>query len=173
MVMTAEYENSLDDLVALNGLLDEDRSRGRRQQKVLVFLVGLVLAGWALIWGTPSSSWPLLLFVGAMAAVAFGLGPHLERRALRREVEQAWEESGRHLGAQRLELTHEALVHHSSQGELRRAWVEVDRILLTEDHLFLVWGEQEALVVPARVLGRDALGALAGEAEERWRVSRG
>ncbi len=175
VVMTANYQNDLGDLLALNRLLEAERARGRRNKKLLVFAVGLVLAGGAVGWGAVplSSSWPLLGFVAAMAAVAFTLGPALERRSLDKEVHQTWQASGRHLGHQQLHLTEEAIVHRSSRGELRHAWSEVRRVARTDAHLFLFLGEAEALVVPGRALGADRLTALHHAAEERWRAARG
>ena len=156
-----EYDLTPDDYVAFNVhttlALPETRrqiTQGRLWGAVLMAVVtgvfGLVLAG-----GGPVAP---LVFAALAAATWWVVSPWTLRRGVRRSVERIARTSGLGvLGPASLEAD-EVGLRAASAGTVNTApWASIQRVEETESHGFIYVGPLEAVIVPKRAEGAEAM----------------
>jgi hypothetical protein len=151
--MVVEFDNSLDDLLALNLYHHQQSSSAQRTRRllqfgpaavlVIAFLVQVLISG-----ASPVSSLPWLLF----AAVWTAFVPYLMRRSLRKRILQLYAE-GRDrgiVGRHTLSLTATGVTDKTSFGKTVTTWREVRKAVATHEYVFIYVSDTVAHIVPRR-----------------------
>jgi len=153
LVMVVEFENSLDDVLALNMYHYQHSANVRRTRLILqfgppvipvvVFLVQILVSGASL-----ASALPWLVFAGIWVLfVPFSL-----RRGMRKRVAKMVLESQNDgiVGKHRLSLTSKAMTDKTDSGKTKTRWAEVRRIVATNQYVFIYIDANVAHIVPKR-----------------------
>jgi hypothetical protein len=149
--MTLEYEIALDDVVAFN-LYHFDHSRVARRNRNLarygvpVFL-GLLVAAIDF----PPSPVPIVAWI--LGAVLFVIiWPWIERRITRRYVTRFFLEGQNKamFGKHTLKVLPDSIVETSEHGETSVSWDAVEKIVKTDDMIYIYGSAVAAFLVPRR-----------------------
>jgi len=151
--MVVEFENSLDDLLALNLYHHQQSPSARRVRQllqfgpaailVIVFLVQVLVSG-----ASPVSSLPWLMF----AVVWTVFVPYMMRRSLKKRILQLYAD-GRDrgvVGRHTLSLTSTGVTDKTSFGKTVTTWREVRKVVATNEYVFIYVSDAVAHVVPRR-----------------------
>ena len=151
--MVIDYENSLDDIMALNLYHHQQSSEARRTRQILQYgppaaLVLIALVQVSVFGSALTSSLPWLFFAGIWALfVPFSL-----RRSMRKKVAKMVLQgddtgvAGRH----KLSLSSDAVTDKISAKKTKTKWSEVRKIAATGGHLFIYISDTAAYIVPRR-----------------------
>jgi hypothetical protein len=151
--MVVEFENSLDDVLALNLYHHQQSSAAQRTRRllqfgpaailVIVFLVQVSVSG-----ASPISSLPWLMF----AAVWTVFVPYMMRRSLKKRILQLYAE-GRDkgiVGKHTLSITSAGVTDKTRFGNTVTTWRDVRKVVATNEHVFIYVSDTVAHVVPRR-----------------------
>jgi len=157
--MVVEFENSLDDLLALNLYHHQQSPSARRIRQllqfgpagvlVIVFLVQVLVSG-----ASPISSLPWLMF--AMIWTLFV--PFMMRRSLKKRILQLYSQGkdrgvvGRHT----LSLTSAGVTDKTSFGKTVTTWRDVRKAVATNEYVFVYISDAVAHIVPRRAFSDDS-----------------
>lgn len=155
--MDIQYQNTMDDLVALH-LYNSQRSASSRLGRLLLQLVvgSITLASSALYFVAAEYLEASIWLVAGLLLVA--LVPRsfrwsVERQALK--LHRRSQKTGA-LGLHRLSLTAEAMVDTTDRGERQVLWTDVERVVSTSDHVFILTAVGSAAIVPKTAFSDDA-----------------
>ncbi|MCJ7522354.1 MAG: YcxB family protein [Dehalococcoidia bacterium] len=151
--MDIEFENTMDDILALN-TYHFQRSPGARRNRLIFqyVLPGIpALIYLALVFGGGSSELSALPWL-LLAMLLFVLGPFSVRRSLkRRVVKMVAEEQGRGaVGGHRLSITRSAVTDKAGSGKTTTNWTDVKKVVLMDNYVFIYIGDTSAHIVPKR-----------------------
>jgi len=151
--MVVEYENSLDDVLALNLYQHEQSPSARRTRRLLQFgppaVPLLVFAAQVLFSGASlTSALPWLMF----AAVWVIIVPFMLRRAMKKRVVQLFVEGEKQgiVGKHTLSLTSGGLTDKASHGRTKTGWRDVRKVVTTNQYVFIYLSDTVAHIVPRR-----------------------
>lgn len=151
--MVIEFENSLEDVLALNMYHYEQSPGARRVRRLLQFgpaaILGLIFLAQIVFSGaSPISALPWLMF----AVVWTVFVPYMMRRSMRKRVLQLYS-GGRDkgiVGKHTLSLTSSGLTDKTGYGKTETAWRDVLKMIATTQHVFIYVSDTAAHIVPAR-----------------------
>ena len=158
--MNIEYQNTLDDILALNWY--HHRASPAARRTLLLFQYGLPIAIVVLVvLITLAAGWSLFTIVPAvvLALAWFALVPQMQKRNLQKQIVRLYAE-GRDRGivtGHKVSMSSSSITDRTDRGETTTAWKDVDKVVATEKHVFIYVGPQSALIVPR--------GAFPGESE--------
>jgi hypothetical protein len=151
--MVVEFENSLDDVLALNLYHHQQSPKARRTRQLLQYgpaaiLVLVFLGQLVLTEASPISALPWLMF----AVVWTLFVPFMLRRSMRKRVLQLFVEgkSRGMVGSHKLSLTSTGVTDKTGFGTTETAWRNVRKVVSTSEHLFIYVGDTAAHIVPRR-----------------------
>jgi hypothetical protein len=151
--MVVEFENTLDDVLALNIYHHQQSPKARRTHRLLQFgpaaILVLVFLGQMLFTrSSPVSSLPWLMF----AVVWTLFVPFMLRRSMRKRVLQLFAEgkSKGMLGSHKLSLTSTGVTDKTGFGTTETAWRNVRKVVSTNEYVFIYISDTAAHIVPRR-----------------------
>jgi hypothetical protein len=167
--MEIEFEITLDDLVAFNVYHNRHSKPGKRNRLILSgFLTLAALASMSsillpdpdspIVWNASSITLSLLPILFMAALFGLALSPGVRRwqtkRALKRLLSEG--KSKRLVGARRLTLTSTGVTHRTAVTEAETKWSAVEKLVETDQHLFIYTSPVEAFIVPRRAFVDEA-----------------
>jgi hypothetical protein len=158
--MNIEFQNTLDDILALNWYHHRTSPAARRT--LLLFQYGLPVAiVLVVVIITFAAGWSLFTIVPAvvLALAWFAFVPQMQKRNLQKQIVKLYAE-GRDRGivtGHKVSINSSSIADRTDRGETKTAWKDVDKVVATEKHVFIYIGPESALIVPR--------GAFPGESE--------
>ncbi len=150
--MVIEFENSLDDVLALNLYHHEQSLSARRTRRLLqfgpaaipllVFVVQIMGSS-----ASPASALPWLMF----AAIWVVIMPLMLRRAMKKRVVQLFVqgESQGLVGKHTLSLSADGVLDKASHGKTKTGWRDVKKVVATSQYVFIYISDTVAHIVPS------------------------
>ncbi len=151
--MVVEFENSLDDVLALNQFHHEQSRSARRTRRLLqfgpaaipllVFVVQIMGSS-----ASAASALPWLMF----AAIWVVIMPLMLRRAMKKRVVQLFVQ-GEHqgiVGKHTLSLSADGVLDKTSHGRTKTGWRDVHKVVATNEYVFIYLSDTVAHIVPRR-----------------------
>ncbi len=159
--MVIEYELTKEDVLALSIYHSEHQPHAQRTRLIRriagsLFIVGIILTTMTIARKSATEWTPMSLLSFLIVCIAFTLiifQPAIIKRWLIRIAVAKADREGRFklsLGKQELTLTPEALIWKTPISESKTSWSAVEKIVETEQHVFIYTSAVAALVVPQR-----------------------
>ncbi len=158
--MSISFTLSTDDLIAFNlhHLRCSPTARRTYWKTLLVppLIWTLVCLGLSRLAVTPERTWPesirdlLPLFLGApLYLVMF---PLLHKRSISRQLRALWREGGNAsvLGDHRIEIMPDGICQTNNSGLTQRKWSAIEKVSISDDHVFLYLSAASAFIIPKR-----------------------
>ncbi len=149
-MQSIEYTVAVADIVAFNDHHHRTSPHTRRMIRTLQMVVGLAIVGmgvWPLFQGAPALTFGPLLAVGVAFVIAMpALFAWSVRRSARRQLAEGHNRSV--LGPRKLEIGDDALVEISEQGQQQTRWSAVERVVVTDEHVFIYLSATAGHTVP-------------------------
>ena len=147
----------MDDLVAFHLYNSEHSASFRRGRLLLQLVVGLMTAASSTIYFVAGDYLKAVVWLVAglllVAVVPRSFRWSVERQALK--VYRRSQKKGL-VGVHRLSLAPEAMVHTSEREESRVVWSGVERVVSSDEYVFIYTSAATATVVPKRAFSDDA-----------------
>ncbi|UCC61006.1 MAG: YcxB family protein [Dehalococcoidia bacterium] len=151
--MDIEYENSMDDILALNLYHHQQAPSARRTRMLLhygppVILVIIFLAQVSIIGGSLVTGLPWLFFAGIWVIFV----PYSLRRAMKKKVARMVLENqdGGITGQHKLSLKSDSVTDQTGSGKTKTRWADVPKIVLTSSYLYIYISDTSAHIIPKR-----------------------
>jgi branched-subunit amino acid transport protein len=151
--MVVEFENSLDDVLALNLYHYEQSPGARRTRRLLQFgppaiLVAIFLGQLLFTGASPISSLPWLMFAVVWAVFV----PYMLRRSMRKRVMQLFVQgqSKGIVGNHTLTLTSKGVTDKTGFGKTETIWRDIWKVVATNQYVFIYLSDTAAHIVPRR-----------------------
>jgi hypothetical protein len=156
--MVVEYENSLDDVLALNLYHHQQSPRARRTRQILQYgpaglLVLVFLGQMAFTDASPISALPWLMF----AAIWTIFVPYMLKRSMRKRVLELFVQgqSKGIVGSHTLSVTSTGVSDKTGFGRTETAWADVKKVVATSQYVFVYISDATAHIVPRRAFPDD------------------
>jgi len=151
--MDIEFENTMDDILALNMYHFQRAPDARRNRMIFQYVIpGIpVLVYLAMVISGVSSVLGALPFL-LLAMLLFVLGPFSVRRSLKRRVIKMVieDESRGAVGKHRLSVTNNAVTDKAGSGKTMTRWSDVKKVVLMDNYVFIYVSDTSAHIVPKR-----------------------
>ena len=151
--MVIDYENLMEDILALNLYHHQQSTEGRRTRQILQYgppaILVLIALGQVSVFGTAiTSSLPWLFFAGIWAFFV----PYSLRRNMKKKVARMvlGSDSSRITGQHKLSLSSDAVTDKGNSGKTKTKWAEVHKVVATSRHVFIYISDTAAHIVPRR-----------------------
>lgn len=157
--MDIEYENVMDDILALNLYHHQQSPSARRTRMLLQYappaiLVIIFLVQASFTGGSLASSLPLLFFAGIWVIFV----PYSLRRSMKKKVARMVLENqdGGITGRHKLSLKSDAVTDQAGSGKTKTRWADVHKLVATNSYLYIYIGDTSAHIVPKRAFESEA-----------------
>jgi hypothetical protein len=157
--MDIEYENSMDDILALNLYHHQQLPAARRTRMLLqygppVILVIIFLVQVSITGGSLVSSLPWLFFAGIWVIFV----PYSLRRAMKKRVTRMVLENqgGGITGRHKLSLKSDAVTDQTGSGKTKTRWADVPKLVVTGSYLYIYISDTSAHIIPKRAFESEA-----------------
>ena len=151
--MEIEFENTMDDILALN-MYHFQRSPGARRNRLLFQygLPGIPALVYIILVASGGSSFISALPWLLLALILFVLVPFSMRRSLRRRVIKMFNEgeSQGAVGKHHLSITRSSVTDKTTRGKTTTNWVDVKKVVLMDRYVFIYISDTSAHIVPRR-----------------------
>jgi hypothetical protein len=157
--MNIEFENTLDDILALNWYHHRTSPAARRTLRLFQYVLPLAIVLIVLVI-TFAAGWSKMsLLPAAVLALAwFALVPRMQKRNLQKRIVKLYAE-GRDRGivtGHKVSISSSSITDRTDHGETKTAWKDVDKVVATEKYVFIYVGPESALIVPKRAFPHES-----------------
>lgn len=159
--MSIEFEISMDDILEFNLYHHQHSPNSRRAYLVLRFVISILMLLISLSFliqtFVDESSMAYFLFWLILAILWIVLFPRLYQRSIKKEIAKMYNE-GKNKGIickHKLSLTPDMIINTTDFGESKTRWSSIEKIVSTDNHIFIYASAVMAFIVPRRAFSDE------------------